>query len=108
MIAMRIAHQKIMMCAVAIATVLALDGCGITRRQEMEAKRAALKQQSDAAVQDCNTQFPPGRWPRRSPELNGTSFLHSSQQYGYLFLKLNAPHTPMRAVPAGVMSQRFD
>jgi hypothetical protein len=58
---MRIAHQKITMCAVAIATVLTLNGCGIARRQEMEAKRAILKQQSDAAVQDCNTQFPSGK-----------------------------------------------
>jgi hypothetical protein len=58
---MRIAHQKLMMCALAIASVLALDGRGIARRQEMEAKRVALKQQSDAAFQDCNTQFPPGK-----------------------------------------------
>jgi hypothetical protein len=64
---MRIAHQKLMMCALAIASVLALDGCGIARRQEMEAKRVALKQQSDAAFQDCNTQFPPGK---PLPELN--------------------------------------
>jgi hypothetical protein len=60
-IAMHIAHQKVMACALAIATALALDSCGIARRQEMGTKRAALKQQSDAAFQDCNTQFPPGK-----------------------------------------------
>jgi len=50
--------NKIMMYALAIASTFVLDGCGIARRQEMEAKRAALKQQSDTALQDCNTQFP--------------------------------------------------
>ena len=60
---MPITRQKIAMCALAIVTTFVLDGCGIARRQEMEAKRAALKQQSDAAAQDCNTEFPPGKVP---------------------------------------------
>src|SRR6476659_6854410 len=37
---------------------LALSGCGLARQQEMQARNAALKQQSDAAFQECKAKFP--------------------------------------------------
>jgi hypothetical protein len=39
---------------------LAVAGCGLARQRELQEKIAALRQQSAAAMQECNTQWPPG------------------------------------------------
>jgi hypothetical protein len=45
---------------VVVLMAVSVAGCGIIRRQEMQAKIASLKEQSNAAFQDCNTRFPAG------------------------------------------------
>ena len=46
-----------------LALTLTLCGCGLARQQELQAQRATLKQQAEAAVQECDAKFPKGAAP---------------------------------------------
>jgi hypothetical protein len=43
-----------------LALTLTLCGCGLARQQELKAQSAALKEQSQAAVQECEAKYPKG------------------------------------------------
>jgi hypothetical protein len=52
------------LCALTlVALALTLCGCGLARQQELQAQRAALNQQAQAAIQECDTKFPKGATP---------------------------------------------
>src|SRR6266404_2610624 len=43
---------------VLLFVALAIAGCGIARRHELQARTEALQQQSTAAMQECDAKFP--------------------------------------------------
>jgi hypothetical protein len=47
--------------AICVASLsIGIAGCGLIRQQEIKERNAALKQQSEAATQECDAKFPPG------------------------------------------------
>jgi hypothetical protein len=55
--------MAILRATLLVVLALSLSGCGLARRQEMQAQKAALKEQSAAAVQECDAKFQKGAVP---------------------------------------------